>query len=279
VCRADNPRGGEPVLRAHGISDRGRIRPTNEDCFAIQEELGLCVIADGMGGHNAGEVAARIAVDAVVDACRTARSGLGSGLWHEDPASGPEGRWPFGYDGGFSEDANLLRTAILVANFQILEAAITTDHWAGMGTTVVAARVAGGRLTVGHVGDSRLYLLAGGALRQVTRDDSWVASMLAVDPGADPLLLQHHPMRHALTNVVGARSGTDVHVQEETLASPARLLLTTDGVHSVLNDGVLERLLTEDDDPPAIAARIVAAALGRGSRDNCTAIVARFEGH
>jgi PPM family protein phosphatase len=261
------------VLRAYGITDRGRVRPTNEDCFAIQQELGLCVIADGLGGHNAGEIAARMAVDAVVDACRTALSVSGR-LGRDTLRSTTCGRWPFGFDHALSENANLFRTAILVANLQILEAAITTDRCAGMGTTIVVVRVADGRLTVGHVGDSRLYVLADEGLRQVTRDDSWVASM-AVTPGADPLLLQHHPMRHALTNVVGARSGTDVHVQEETLTGHARLLLTTDGVHSVLDERHIERLLMEGEEPRAIAAGIVAAALARGSRDNCTAIVAR----
>ena len=105
-----------------------------------------------------------------------------------------------------------------------------------MGTTVVAARVADGRLSVAHVGDSRLYLLAGRRLRQVTRDDSWMASMLADDPDADPLLLEHHPLRNALTNVVGARPRTDVHVAEEPLAGGERLLLSTDGVHGVVDE-------------------------------------------
>jgi len=264
-------------LRAYGITDRGRSRPTNEDCFAIQEELGLCVIADGMGGHNAGEVAARMAVDAVVDACRAALDGSPL-LACEAPRSRHEGGWPFGFDDTRSGDANLLRTAILVANLQVLEAAVTADVCAGMGTTIVAVRVAEGRLTVGHVGDSRLYLLDGGRLRQVTRDDSWVASMLAVNPGADSLLLQHHPMRHALTNVVGVRAGTDVHVLEVTLTGPARLLLTTDGVHSALDIERLQHLLMEDDEPKTLAGGIVAAALARGSQDNCTAIVARVDG-
>jgi serine/threonine protein phosphatase PrpC len=262
------------VLRAYGITDKGRVRPTNEDCFSIQRDLGLCVIADGMGGHNAGEVASRMAVDAVVDACRTAAKTLAR-PGRDTPGSTMSGRWPFGFDHALSEDANLLRTAILVANLQILEAAFTTDDCAGMGTTIVVVRVQDRRLTVGHVGDSRLYVLADEGLRQVTHDDSWVASMLASDPGADPLLLQHHPMRHALTNVVGARSGTDVHVQEETLTGQARLLLTTDGVHSVLEESRIERLLMDGDEPRAIAAGIVAAAMARGSQDNCTAIVAQ----
>jgi serine/threonine protein phosphatase PrpC len=103
-----------------------------------------------------------------------------------------------------------------------------------------------------------------------------MATVLAHDPQADPLLLLHHPMRNALTNVVGARPRTDVHVVEETLAGGELLLLTTDGVHGVLDDPRVERLMGDDDDPREIARNVIATALVRGSRDNCTAIVARY---
>ena len=208
-------------LRADGLTDKGRIRPTNEDCFAIQAALGLCVVADGMGGHNAGEVAARIAVDAVVEYVTQEDARVRAPGPQAADASGatPHPRaWPFGYDRSLSPDGNLLRTAVHVANVQIREAALNSLDYAGMGTTIVAARVRDGRLSVAHVGDSRLYILAGRRLRQLTVDDSWMATMLARDPGADRLLLEHHPMRNALTNVVGARPRTDVHVAEERLS-------------------------------------------------------------
>ena len=253
------------MFRAYGVSDKGRARQTNEDCFAIREDLGLCVVADGMGGHKAGEVAARLAVDAVVDFFSQ-----GAALH------------PFGTDEGLSPAANVLRTAILLANAQVLEAAESADRYAGMGTTIVAARVSDGRLAVAHVGDSRLYVLAprpaatNGRLRQLTHDDSWVASMLEQDPHADPAILQHHPMRNALTNVVGARPATDVHVVEEPLTGGELLLLSTDGVHGVLDARRLERLMTASEDLHAIADGVLAAALSRGSRDNCTVVVARY---
>jgi serine/threonine protein phosphatase PrpC len=256
------------VLRAYGITDQGKIRPTNEDRFAIHEELGLCVIADGMGGHNAGEVAAHLAVEAVVDVVRERASLAGD--------RNSSALWPFGFDPALSANGNLLRTAIHLANVQILETALSDDQYAGMGTTIVAARVADGRLSVAHVGDSRLYMFAGRRLRQVTRDDSWMATVLAHDPEADPLLLQHHPMRNALTNVVGARPRTDVHVVEERLVGGELLLLTTDGVHGVLDDPRIEQLMEDDEDPGEIARHVIATALVRGSRDNCTAIVARY---
>jgi protein phosphatase len=159
---------------------------------------------------------------------------------------------------------------------QVLEQAGRSSAYAGMGTTIVAALVVDGRMSVGHVGDSRLYRLAGGRMRQLTGDDSWMASVMATDPRANVSLLEHHPLRHVLTNVVGSRQRTDVHVIEEPLTAGDRLILTTDGVHGVLDDRRLERLVAEPDDLSVAASTIVRAAIARGSRDNCTAIVARY---
>ena len=301
------------MLRAFGLTDKGRVRPINEDCFAIHEDLGLLVVADGMGGHNAGEVAAQVAVGAVVEIVRdhdtnarlkgsrssdTAESGSvsledgrsapafaeGFGASAEarfasggGSLSGERDPWPFGYDPSLSDDGNLLRTAIHVACVQVIEAAGSANQYAGMGTTLVAARVTGGRLSVAHAGDSRLYLLSAGRLQQVTRDDSWVASMLAADPDTDPEALQHHPMRNVLTNVVGAGARTAVHVAEHELAGGELLLLSTDGVHGVLDGRRLERMMQEEEDPRSIARTVISAALKRGSRDNLTAVVARYE--
>jgi serine/threonine protein phosphatase PrpC len=254
------------VLRAYGSTDKGPLRPTNQDCFGIDEHLGLCVLADGMGGHNAGEVAARMAVDAVTEYVRLAV--LEGALRYDDMS------WPFGYEPSLSRAGNLLRTAVLVANVQILDAAMSVDRYSGMGTTIVVTLVGDGRLSVAHVGDSRLYLF-GPRLRQLTRDDSWTVRVLTGESCADPVLLQNHPMRNALTNVVGVGARTDVHVSEEELGGGARLVLTTDGVHGVLDEGRVEQLL-EEVDIQAASRNLVAAALARGSRDNCTAVVADY---
>jgi serine/threonine protein phosphatase PrpC len=255
------------LLRAHGVTDKGRIRPTNEDCFIVSEALQLCVVADGMGGHQAGEVAARIAVDVIADFVAEAHSS-------ENPTAVQH---PFGVKASLSQAGNLVRTAIQLANLQILEAARTAEKYVGMGTTIVAALVIDDQLAVGHVGDSRLYVLTDDRLRQLTQDDSWMASVLAEDPDADQSLLQHHPMRNVLTNAVGARPATDVHIVEERLTGRELLLLTTDGVHGVLDDQTLERLLREGTAPlVGLADAVVRTALARGSRDNCTACVARY---
>jgi protein phosphatase len=251
------------LLLAHGATDKGRVRPVNQDCWAFDASHGLCVVADGMGGHKAGEVAARIAVETIVSSVTTS------------PAI-PEHEWPFGFDPSLSTASNRLRTAIQLAHMHILETAVTSDQYAGMGTTIVAAMLDGERLSVAHAGDSRLYVLTGDHLRQVTHDDSWMASMLAQDPAADRGHYERHPMRNALTNVVGARRRADVHVIEERLSGGELLVLTTDGVHGVVDDETLEQLLLDSKDVQEMAGKLVAAALKRGSHDNCTALVARY---
>ncbi len=250
------------MLRAHGVTDKGPTRLINEDCFAIDDRLRLAVVADGMGGHRAGEIAARVAVETILQSVSNEE---------ETPA------WAFGFDPALSSVGNLLRTAVHAANLRVLEASAADDEYDGMGTTVVAAMVRGDRLSVAHVGDSRLYLFAEGSLRQVTHDDSWVASVLAHDPTADPDTLRHHPMRHALTNVVGRRPPADVHVTEEILRGGAWLALTTDGVHGTLDNNWIGRLLEKGREAEDIAARLINEALAHGSRDNCTAVVARYE--
>jgi protein phosphatase len=217
-----------------------------------------------MGGHKAGDVASRIAVDAVTGYVRGAASNR----------AGAYG--PFGVKASLSHDGNLLHTAIHLANMQILEAALTVEECSGMGTTIVAAFVRGERLSVAHVGDSRLYVLSGCRLRQLTDDDSWTARVLAREPGADLATLDNHPLHHALTNVVGAHPRTEVHVTEETLGIGDVMALTTDGVHGLLDEQQIAKILREEDGAAEKAARLVAAALARGSCDNCTAIVAQY---
>jgi PPM family protein phosphatase len=240
------------VIHAFGLSDKGCARRDNEDRFAVDEDLALLVVADGMGGHKAGEVAAQLTVDAVVETVRSAEA-FALGTPHAD----------------------VLRTGIQLAGEKIRAAALQEDDYVGMGTTVVAARVGGGRLSVAYAGDSRLYVLSRGQLRQVTQDDTWLATVLASDPGADRTALEHHPMRHLLTNAVGAMAHTTVHLVEETIEDGDVLLMTTDGVHDVMDEWRLAQVLLEDDDPRTIAENLVRCALTRGSRDNCTAVIAR----
>jgi protein phosphatase len=240
------------------------VRRTNEDAFLHDDELGLLLVADGMGGHAAGEVASRLAVDSIASFVRRS---------HADH----EYSWPYGIDPVLSLNANRLRTAIHIANRRVFRVAESHDDYTGMGTTVVAVLCADQQISIGHVGDSRLYVLSDGALTQITQDDSWAATILGQPSFTDPVFLAQHPMRNVLTNVLGAREQTDVHLQERNAAPGERLLLCTDGLHGVLDSAAMMDILKAHATPDEAARSLVQAAVDRGSRDNVTAIVAMCE--
>lgn len=252
------------MCRAFGLSDQGRIRKANEDAFACVEDLQLYVVADGMGGHNAGEVASQLAVEAIVAFVRRS-------------SEGTEFSWPYGIDPHLSFDGNRLRTAINLANRRVFRAAEEHDDYTGMGTTVVSALVAGGKLIVGHVGDSRLYLRAGSSLKQLTKDDSWAATVLADELGGDRSALATHPMRNVLTNVLGAREQTDIHLAEVPLRGNETLLLCTDGLHSAVDDDSIARILASGGELTSSAQALVDAAIEGGSRDNITVLLVQCD--
>lgn len=247
-------------MRAAAASEKGCFRTRNEDCFGIDARLGLLVIADGLGGHNAGDVAARMAVEAV--------AGWVGHVLAASPADTPPS-----CQGGTRVAGDLLRAAIHEANNRIQHAAAGAREYAGMGTTIAAAIVGRSCLSVAHVGDSRVYLLTARGLKRLTRDDTWLASVEAAERGAvvDP----GHPLRHALTNAVGSGRRADVHLLEQPLEGSELIVMTTDGVHGTLSDRALERLLAGAESVAAAASRLVSAALAAGSRDNCTVVVAR----
>jgi len=250
------------MVDAYGISNKGLVRKTNEDSFVCSVELGLFVVADGMGGHSAGEVASRLAIDAVEGFMRRS---------HGDS----EFSWPYGIDPHLSLDGNRLRTAVNLANRRVYRAAESHDDYGGMGTTVVGALVAGSTMVVGHVGDSRLYRVRRGALEILTQDDTWVATVLAHDPDADSAALAQHPMRHVLTSVVGAREQVEVHMAEHPIEAGDTFMLCSDGLHGLVDNGTIATLLSATGPVPSMVASLVQAALERGGNDNVTVVVVR----
>jgi serine/threonine protein phosphatase PrpC len=253
------------LLHASAVSDVGRVRKTNEDAFVADTDVSLFAVADGMGGHDAGEVASALAIEAISAFIRRS-------------AGDTDFSWPYGIDRSLSYDANRLRTAIHLANRRIFRTAESNDDYNGMGTTIVASLVAGSRLSVGHVGDSRLYLVRRGVVRQLTEDDSWAATILAQDPRLNPADIAKHPMRNVLTNVLGARDHVDVHLSEHDLEQGDVVLLCSDGLHGVMDDAALAHLTNGQRDMQTAARQLVDAALERGSRDNVTALLIRYEG-
>ena len=233
-------------------------RKMNQDHFGWWPDLGLFVVADGMGGHNAGEVASQMAVEVIRG-------------FIEETSVANDITWPFGLEVQKSIEMNRLTTAVRLANRKIYHEGSKSPELSGMGTTVVAALVAGDRINIVSVGDSRIYRFRQGALEQLTKDDTWLASVLGEKQAedADP----QHPLRHVLTSVVGTKDDVRPGAREERLESGDRFLLCSDGVHGRLDSASLTTLLTGAASADDGAATIVNEAITRGTTDNATALV------
>jgi protein phosphatase len=231
------------ALAAHGVTNAGR-RATNEDALLVDTSVGLFVVADGMGGHRAGEIASSLAIEIIRK------------VMAEEPPTG-----------------ELLCDAVERANDQILASAARNPDHAGMGTTVTAVLVRGNHLEFVSVGDSRMYRWRGGSLTQLTHDDSWLAHARAAGNPITDEEAQRHPMRHVLTDVVGVRGEFSPALQVEPFEPGDVLLLCSDGVHGVVAPERLAAILRDDAQPAIAAERLVAEALGRGSTDNVSVIV------
>jgi PPM family protein phosphatase len=251
------------MLEAFALSDPGLVRKGNEDGYICSQDLGLFVVADGMGGHSAGEVASHLAIETVEGFIRRS---------HDDS----DVTWPYGLDTQLTLGGNRIRTAIQLANRRVFRASESNDDYAGMGTTVTGMLVSGNRVACGHVGDSRLYsLTAADGFRQVTRDDTWVATILANDPKMTAADVARHPMRHVLTNVVGARDLVEIQVMEFPLAPDALYLVCSDGLYGMVPEEGIERILRTLAPLQEMAAALVRAALDGGGHDNVTAVLVR----
>lgn len=251
------------MLTAHGVSHPGRVRKINEDALLYEAEIGLFLVADGMGGHNAGEVASKLAIEAVRGFMVRTRGG-------------DDFIWPYGINPHLSFDANRLMTALKLANRRVFKAGESHDEYTGMGTTVVAGLVENGQLIFSGVGDSRIYSFLEGRLTQLTQDDSWVATVLGRELGMADASLADHPMRHVLTNVIGAREQTEIEVDERPLTDGETLLLCSDGLHGALDDKTIEGFMASQTDAAALAEQLVQAALERDGSDNITALVVTY---
>jgi len=248
------------MLRAAGMSHPGRKRRNNEDALLYDVHLGLAAVADGMGGHQSGEVASHLALEALQEFVAQA-------------ARDRDLTWPFGYDPARSFAANCLRTAIQLANRRVYQAAASREELMGMGTTLVAVLAHEGIWTYAGVGDSRAYLLRDSTLRQLTRDDSWIETAIAqnlVDAGD-----RHaHPLRHVLTKAIGLQEELEFGVGEEALRAGDRLLLCSDGLTAVVGDAEIRALLAQHEaDLTAACGALVDAANAAGGPDNVTVVL------
>lgn len=241
----------------------GTRRSNNEDAFGLHEDLGLFVVADGMGGHSCGEVASAMAVESIATFFRHA---------HVDE----ESTWPYAYDDAFSFTANKLRTAISVANEKIHAHAQDHPESRGMGTTVVATAVNESTLSIAYVGDSRAYLIRDGALDLLTSDHSWVNEQvklghLSGDEAA------RHPFRNVITKALGTRDEAQPDLRDLEIRPGDRVLLCTDGLNSMLDDATILATASSEPEPSALCKKLVDLANEAGGEDNITVIVMKWD--
>ena len=242
--------------QAYGLSDVGRRRDSNEDDFLLEPSLGLYAVADGMGGHAAGEIASRLAIETLHEVLR--RDGAADDRKGVDAA----GAW--------------LRDAVGEANRRICDSIRLHEERRGMGTTVVALVHSGNEAVIGHVGDSRVYLLRGTELHRLTSDHSWVNEQVKLGLMSDDTA-QRHPMRNIVTRALGSR----LDVQVDLVTVPVRpadvALLCSDGLNTMLSDDEIRSLVLKHRDRPEAACRaLVHAANLHGGEDNVTVVVIRF---
>jgi protein phosphatase len=241
-------------------TDPGLRRSGNEDSYCTRDDLGLYVVADGMGGHAAGEVASRLAVDTIQ-------------TFIAETAGADKNRtWPFPFEPQISLEGNRLKAAFRLANRQIANAMADSQDLRGMATT--ASAVLAGRKTacIGHVGDSRVYALRNGALQQITDDHSWVEEQVRAGTMSATAARQH-PWRNVVTRALSGGSDPEVDTVELTPSPGDRFLLCSDGLPGVVSHEVIGKILGEPGGLDAICERLIAAANQGGGPDNITVLV------
>jgi protein phosphatase len=270
------------AVTSYGMTDRGRVRESNEDNFLIaelartlwvhqtslpQEHVRharnrghIFLVADGMGGHEAGEVASAMTVSSIEEFVLHILRRF-SNLQATD-------------EQGVLRDFQL---ALREANARIFEETALHPQLSGMGTTLTLAFVSNWRLFVVHAGDSRCYLFRAGTLNQLTKDHTWVGELLRHGL-LNPEQAAEHPYRHVVTNVLGGtEAAVQADVQRFDLAPGDVILLCSDGLTDMLDNGKIAAILKEEASARAACERLVAAANEEGGKDNVTAIVVRFD--
>jgi serine/threonine protein phosphatase PrpC len=246
------------------LTDVGRKRKGNEDNLFVNAEQRLFVVADGMGGHAAGEVASKIAVDSINEfVCLT--------------GGDQEITWPFGLDEKISYDGNRLKTSIRYANRKVIDATKEKTEYEGMATTVAAVLVDGDAANLAHVGDSRVYLFREGSLTQLTSDHSWVNEQ--IQSGIiSPEQARSHPLRNVVTRALGGKPELAVDVQLQPMLAGDILLLCSDGLTTMLPDeDIAELVAASAGDIEKAAKSLVGEANTRGGEDNITVVLLKFE--
>src|SRR6266550_8477346 len=247
-------------VKSFGLTHVGRQRQHNEDSFLVEGEARLFLVADGMGGHAAGEIASRIAVDSISEFILHTK---------ED-----DGTWPHAYDEQYKRSTNRLMAAVRLANTRVLEAMRKDARLRGMGTTVVACLADEETMSVAHVGDSRAYLVRDGHLSRLTNDHSWVFEQVQAGRLTEEEA-EKHPLRNVITRALGGALSVSPDASEVASKPGDVYLLCSDGLTGMLPEDEILRVVSENDDLEKACQALIDVANERGGLDNVTAILVK----
>ena len=249
---------------AAGLTDVGLQRDHNEDSFAILQDHELYIVADGMGGHRAGDVASKLATEAIVDFFRA--------------TAAEDFTWPFHFDSRMSEEENRLLTGIKIANRQIVERSTRQRECHGMGTTVVGALFSGrkGKMYIGHVGDSRAYRVRAGEIRQMTRDHSLVNDYLLAMPELTEEQKSELP-KNVITRALGMQEHVSVDLQGDDASVGDCYILCSDGLSGMIEDAEILEIVAGCPSIEEACRKLIALANEHGGEDNITAVLVKIE--
>ncbi len=249
------------VIESAGITDRGRKRPANEDALLLEDALGLYVVADGMGGHLAGEVASRMVVDTIGDYIRDCRQNGNNAE-------------PIYFNETLSKEANLLMSGIHLSNKAVHEAARDNKSYRGMGSTVSAVYFTDGTFIAANVGDSPIYLIRDGQIRQLSVPHTVIAEQTALDPtNAAKLGME---FRHVLTRAMGTEESVKADIYEVECFRGDILVISSDGLSDKASPEEIKELVNGNGSDTA-CGRLIDLANHRGGDDNITAIVLKIK--
>ena len=244
-----------------GLTHVGRQRQHNEDTFLVEDQARLFLVADGMGGHAAGEIASRIAVDSITEFILHTK---------ED-----DGTWPHAYDEHFKRSTNRLMAAVRLANTRVLEAMRKDARLRGMGTTVVACLADDTTMSIAHVGDSRAYLIRENKLSRITNDHSWVFEQVQAGMLTEAEA-EKHPLRNVITRALGGALQVTPDASEIEIRPGDVYLLCSDGLTGMVPEEEILRMVNEHhDDIDKACQQLIDAANERGGLDNVTAILVK----
>jgi len=241
-----------------GLTDTGLKRDGNEDSFATEESIGVFVVADGMGGHQAGEIASNVAVKVVL---RNVRDWINKDISEDDIYDFP--------DSTLSKRGNYINSGIKLANRVIYEMSQVFTEYKGMGTTIVVLSVMGDSVIAANVGDSRIYLVREGSIEPLSKDHNMVAEQLEMG-----LITSEEaevsPLRHVLTRNLGSVAEVEADVFEIEPRNNDRFLLCTDGLTDLVSDEKILEIVKGGEDPEQICKQLVSEANDGGGNDNIT---------